>query len=100
MQKIYSQQIYYLLSHKQLIILQRWFILLSLLTVPFIALDIVNAKTIKVNEVKTSIRGNELKTHVIYSLIIKKKIIIIIILIAFITHYHIKRYDQMHITLE
>ena len=71
---------------------------MSLLTVPFIALDIVNAKTIKVNEVKTSIRGNELKTHVIYSLIIK--IIIIIILIAFITHYHIKRYDQMHITLE
>ena len=60
-------------------------------------MDVVNAKTIKVNKVKTSIRGNELKTDVIYSFII---IIIIIIFIAFITHYNIKRCDQMCITLE
>ena len=63
-------------------------------------MDVVNAKTIKVNKVKTSIQGNELKTDVIYSFIIIIIIIIIIIFIAFITHYHIKRYDQMHITLE
>ena len=52
-------------------------------------MDVVNSTPyIKVNKVKTGIRGNELKTYVIYSFII---IIIIIIFIAFITHYHIKR---------